>query len=345
MFKKQILTSVLIGITAVSCGGSGGASGESSIFALPEVNKGPVVLSINDLEVHQGFIDLLIELNPRIKPQLDNPLTRRKILNSLVDQQLLFDEAQKRGLDSKTDIQAKILLNRHVVIANALIETELDAAMTKAYEERKSTEFSKIDISLVAALFNPNDEKAKPTDDQKAAALAKIKSMHDKLKSGTEFETVAKDLSDDKLTNKKGGMAGQISVDDKRLARLGLKPVTEAAFKLKKNQFSDPIETPKGYYIVKVNSDLQQVPYEEAKRVLQFEMQNTIKKDLVDNLRKTAKIEFASNSDQGVTSKTPKVDANLQVDSTAKSNLKAKVNIGAPVPKNEDTQKKPDHQH
>lgn len=319
-----------VSLALSSCGSSGPSNSDTSIFESAKAKSGPVILKINTLEIHQGFLDLLVEINPRIKPQLDNPLTRRKILNSLIDQQLLFEESLKRNLNARTDIASKLLLNQHVIVANAVVEDELETAMKKAYEERKKTEFTKISVSLLAAHFNPNDEKAKPTDDQRKAALSKINDMVAKVKGGANFETVAKEQSDDKATNKKGGMAGQISIDDKRFARLGLKPVTEAAFKLKKDEISAPIETAKGYYVVKVTSDLEEVPYEEAKRVLQFELQNTLKKDLIDGLRKNAKIEFLSSEDA---KPVPTAVQNPNSKSSPTSNLKAKVNIGAPVQK------------
>lgn len=298
---KQFIISLSV-MTLIACS----SAPQQSIFDLNEVQKGPVILKINNQEIHQGFLDLLVKLNPRIRMQLSNPLTRKKILNSLVDQQLLFNEALKKGVDKKDDIVAKMLLNKHVIISNALIEDQLDAQMKEEYEKRKKDQFTKLDVSLIGIYFDPKSAKpGKITDEQKKAALKRANAVVSRLKKGDKFEQVAKENSDDKMTKKKGGKAGQIAKNDRRFARLGLQKVTETAFNLKKDKFSAPIETKKGYFIVKVNSDEEVVPFEEAQRALRFELQNKIKKDLVDKLRKTAKIEFIN---KGKTSQAVKTD-------------------------------------
>lgn len=256
---------------------------------------GKTVVSINGTEIHEGLLTLLSELSPRLKTQLDNPLTRKKILNSLVEQELLFQEAMRRGLDKDKDVAIKKLLNEHTIVSNTLLEKALDDAMRKTYEERKESQFTQVAISQIAINFVSEDEAkkgAKPTDEQKQKALEKAKAAKVRLDKGEDFAVVAKEISDDKRTASKGGVAGQVAKDDKRYARLQLKAVSEAAFKLKKDQVSDPIETASGYYIVKVTSDPQVTDFEEAKRVLGFELQATTKDKLLAELKKSAKIEY-----------------------------------------------------
>jgi parvulin-like peptidyl-prolyl isomerase len=275
-----------------------------NIFSIGKVSDGPLVVQVNDIKIHQGLLDTLSELNPRLKSQLANPLTRRKILTSLVEQQLLFQEAVKQGIHNDEDVTIKHLLNKHVIISNSLVEKELNNAMQKEYDSKKDAQFTKVRVSLIAKYFNSpaaKDKKksakaTKPTDAQKKASLASITKIKSRLKKGDDFSKIAKEESDDKSSARKGGDAGQISKIDKRFERRGLQDVVKAAFKLKKDQVSDPIETPKGYYLVKVTSDTNVVKFEDAKRTLGFELQNKIKKTLLEKLKKDAKIVWATDT-------------------------------------------------
>jgi len=294
---KSILISLIL-LTTFAC-----SSGDSSIFDLGKVNKGPVVVKVNDLEVHQGLLDLLSEMNPRVKAQLTNPLTKKKILDSLIDQQLLYQEAVKRGLHNTEDVVIKSLLNKNVIISNALVEKELEDAMKKSYEEKKATQFTKVPVSIIGKHFENKDAKKGPSDKAIQDTLSAVKELKKKIDKGDDFATLAKEHSDDKMTQKKGGVAGQISNDDKRFKRLGLGDLVGAAFKLKKGEVSEPIKTKRGYYIVKVTDEPIVVSFDEAKRVLGFELQSKIKKNLIDGLRNSAKIEFALSGNEKKTEK------------------------------------------
>lgn len=284
--------SFLISLFFFACSG---ASSGGSVFSLAKVNQGDVIVTVNGLQIRQGMLDTLKELNPRIEAQLENPLTRRKILDSLVEQQLLYQEAVKRGIDKSETVTIKSLLNKHVIVSNSLIEQELEETMKKEYEAKKDQEFTNIAISMIGANFKDAKAKVneKVTDEEKKLALDKIKKIKARLDKGEDFATVAKETSDDELTAKKGGDAGEVSKDDKRFKRRGLQAVVEEASKLKKDQISEPVETTKGYYIVKVTSDPKVVPFEDAKKTLGFELQATVKKTLIDGLKKDAKITYA----------------------------------------------------
>lgn len=278
-------------MTLTACSGSQ----DAGIFSLNEANSGKTVVTVNGVDIHEGLLELLSTLSPRLKAQLDNPITRKKVLASLVDQELLFQEAVKRGLDKDKDVRIKKLLNEHTIISNMLLEKELDDAMKKAYEERKESQFTQVSISQIAVNFLPEEQTkkgAKPTDADKAAALAKAQAAKARLDKGDDFAVVAKEVSDDKRTSTKGGVAGQVAKDDKRYARLQLQSVAEQAFKLKKDQTSGPIETPTGYYIIKVTSDPTVTGFEDAKRVLGFELQATVKDKLMADLKKDSKIVY-----------------------------------------------------
>lgn len=67
----------------------------------------------------------------------------------------------------------------------------------------------------------------------------------ERLKKGESFANLAKELSIDKGSAKRGGELGYFG------RGMMVKPFEEAAFKLEKGQISDPIKTEFGYHIIK----------------------------------------------------------------------------------------------
>ena len=67
----------------------------------------------------------------------------------------------------------------------------------------------------------------------------------DRLKNGESFTNLAKELSIDKASAKRGGDLG--------FFRKGMmvKPFEDVAFKLEKDQISEPVKTEFGYHIIK----------------------------------------------------------------------------------------------
>jgi foldase protein PrsA len=67
----------------------------------------------------------------------------------------------------------------------------------------------------------------------------------DRLKNGESFSNIAKELSIDKASGKRGGDLG--------FFRKGMmvKQFEDVAFKLEKGQISEPVKTEFGYHIIK----------------------------------------------------------------------------------------------
>lgn len=96
---------------------------------------------------------------------------------------------------------------------------------------------------------------------------ATAKKVKEELGQGKSFEEVAKQYSEDTGSKEKGGDLGYFT------AGKMVKEFEDAAYKLKKDEVSEPVKSQFGYHIIKVTDIKEQKPFDEVK--------GDIKKDLV----------------------------------------------------------------
>lgn len=81
-------------------------------------------------------------------------------------------------------------------------------------------------------------------------AKAKINQVHKKLKAGGSFEKLAKEFSEDSNSKDKGGLLGDV------VPRTVFPAMSAWLPRLKAGEYSDPIKTPLGYHIMKMEARL-----------------------------------------------------------------------------------------
>ncbi|WP_312501347.1 peptidylprolyl isomerase PrsA [Bacillus luti] len=108
---------------------------------------------------------------------------------------------------------------------------------------------------------------------------ATAKKVKEELGQGKSFEELAKQYSEDTGSKEKGGDLGYFT------ARKMVKEFEDAAFKLKKDEVSEPVKSQFGYHIIKVTDIKEQKPFDEVK--------GDIKKDLVQ--KKAQDAEFMND--------------------------------------------------
>lgn len=265
---------------------------------LSEANTGEEVVKVNDSIIKEGYLTALGKMNPRIEAQLNNPATKDKLVDNLVDQELLFQESIKQGVQNDPAVLEKISLYKKVIVAEGLLEKELDKQALDYYNKNKDAEFVKVKIAHIQINFkdrksiqDKEKKKLPATAEDKAEALKKAKKIISQLKAGESFSSLAQELSDDKPSQKRGGSLGEVSKHDKRMERRGLMPLVTAAFKMKKGEFSQqPIESKKAYHIILVEDEPKALPFEEVKQTIRFQIHKEVRENLLKRLRSEATI-------------------------------------------------------
>lgn len=279
--KKGMLVLIIAGLAlAAACGGT---------------PSGKVLVDINGTKITEGDLKFLGEINPRIQSQIDNPAGQKRILENLVEQELLYDEAVKEGINRDPKVKAKVDLYRRVIIAQSLIEAETDKAAKKYYDEHQD-EFKKLKLSHLMVKFATPDEIKKAKKGEKLLteeqALKKAEEIKARLDKGEAFAKVAEEASDDAATKSRGGDLGLVSKDDKRLEGRGFAPLIAKAMEMKVGEVGGPIKTDKGYHLITVTRGLELEPFDEAKQAILFKVRGDVRNDLLARLKKDSKIVF-----------------------------------------------------
>ena len=225
----------------------------SSITAPPDPNK--VVLTIGPDKMTVAQFEMMLKAFP---PQLQaaaNGPQRHQFVEQYVQLRLAAQEAERRGLDKKAEVQEQMAIQHDNLLAQSLYQELIatvkvtDAEVEKYYNEHKN-EFETCKAHHILIRFKgsqvPAGKDKKELSDEEA--LAKAKEIQKKLEGGADFATVAKAESDDTGSGANGGDLGSFSHGSM------VKPFDDAAFSLPIGKISDPVKTPFGYHIIRVDS-------------------------------------------------------------------------------------------
>lgn len=280
----MLMTAALVALIALAgCGGS--------------ISSGKVLVDINGDEITEGDLNFLGDVNPRLKAQISNPAGQKRILENLVEQELLFQQAVKEGLNRDPKVKAKIDLYRKVIIAQSLVDSEIEKAAKKYYDSNPE-EFKKLKLSHIMVKYaSPEEMKnAKKNPKEKLhseeEALKIANELKAKIDKGEAFDKVASEGSEDVATKSRSGDLGLVSKNDNRLTSRGMGPVVEKAFEMKVGEVAGPIKTSKGYHIITVTRGVEPESFDEAKEALMFKVRGDARNDLMAKLKKESKIAY-----------------------------------------------------
>lgn len=273
--------------------------------ACNSTTPGKELLTINGKTITEGDLEFLGTVNPRIRAQLNNPMGRKQIIDNIIEQELFYQAAAKKGLDHDPQVKAKADLYRRVIVAQSYVEKQLENQAMTYYKEHQS-DFEKLRLSQIliktkpaAALSNPLAKGAKPPAAEghsDAEALSLAQAAKARLDKKEEFATVAKEVSEDAITKASGGELGEVAKNEPRLARRGYEPLVEKAFSMTVGEVSAPIKLEDGYHIIVVTRGIEVEPFESAKQGIMFRQQGEIRNKLLTELKQQAKITYADAS-------------------------------------------------
>lgn len=260
---------------------------------------GKILAEVNGHKITTTDLELLSTINPNIKVQLINSEGKKKILDSYIEQELLYQEAVKRGINRRPDVEDKVVLFRKAIIAQAFLNDLLEMKAKKYYEDHPK-EFDKLRMSQIMIRYsspeaiNEAKKKGKLFIEHKTEneALKTAKLIKTRLDNGEDFATVAIELSEEMVSKPHGGDVGLVSKNDFVYETLGFTPLLEKAFTMKVGEIAGPIKTRSGYHIITVTRGVETQSFAEAKPEIVKKTQLQEKSKLVQQLKAASKIVY-----------------------------------------------------
>jgi peptidyl-prolyl cis-trans isomerase C len=218
------------------------AAPPQSVQPAPSAQSAPV-LSGNDVAVvgrwkitKDEFVDRLKALK-EVVPEYDitNQDAKKLVLEELIKQQLLVEDAEQKGLSNQKDINAAVEEFRRSLIVREVA--------------RKLTENIQVTDEEVKAYYDENKDKLKEPEQWRIREIvvadeATAKDLLVKILGGADFAETAKQSSTGK-TAAQGGDLGFIS-------EVPFPQMANALLALEVGGVSSVFKGPDGYYIVKV---------------------------------------------------------------------------------------------
>ena len=251
-----------------------------------------MVLTIGNEKITEAQFDDMINAIPAQYQAYARGAGKRAFAEQIVQVKVLSQEAEKRKLDQEGKVRDELAFQRQNLLAQAMFlalqqsATVDDAAVQKYYNEHKvDYEVLKARHILIRAKGAPMQAipgKPELTDEE---ALAKAQAIRKRLVGGEDFAAVAKSESDDAGSGAQGGDLGDF--------RKGMMvpPFEEAAFAAKVNEITEPVKTPFGYHLIKVESHVTK-SLAEVRPEIEKKLRPEIARSSVENLRKGATVQM-----------------------------------------------------
>lgn len=206
----------------------------------------------------------------------DSPEGKEELLDILISREVLSQEGKRLGLDKKKEVKERIdELTKEVMISEVVnqIATEklTDAEMKKFYNKNKA-DFKEVRASHILV---KTEEEAKE--------------IKKKLDQGGDFAALAKEKSTDPGSAPRGGDLGFFTKD-----RM-VKAFSDAAFSLKVNEVSKPVQSPFGFHIIKVLEAKEAKNFEELSPAQLQNIRGSMINNEIDQLKEKAKIKVNKN--------------------------------------------------
>ena len=234
-------------------------------------------VKVNGKEIPASRIEALVK--SRIaQGQPDSPELRNAVREHLVAQELVSQEAVKKGLDKQADVAMQIDFMRQEILATAYLREYFRT--NPITEDTLKKEYERIKAQQPAKEYKAHHILVEKEDEAKALIA--------QLKKGASFEKLASEKSKDTTTKVRGGELDWSS------AERYVKPFGEVLPKLKKGQITEaPVQTQYGWHIIRVDEErATKVPtFDEAKAQIQQLVQNQAVQKMVTDLRAKAKVE------------------------------------------------------
>ena len=251
------------------------APAATSAAAAPK-SEGAVVATINGTEIREGDLKMAEEDIGQQLAQVPPDSKRDYLVTYVGDMILLTQAAEAQKIADSNEFKVQLDFMRKKLLMARLLDTEAkaastDAAMRKVYEDATKQMKPEEEVHARHILVETEDE---------------AKAVVEELKNGGDFAEIAKSKSKDPGAAAEGGDLGFFSKDQM------VPEFADAAFKLDKGQLSEPVKSPFGWHVIRVEEKrTRPVPdFEQVKPQLESFVARKAQSEYLAKLREGAKL-------------------------------------------------------
>jgi len=265
-----------------------------------EVSKEDILAKVGTENITRD--DLTDELNKLSYKQRSiyssSPEKLNEFLQTHINEKVLYNEALKRGVKNRDEIQKEIERYEKQLITKTfgkeiLEELELSENDIRMYYDQNKKDFERIQISKIFIRTDPEKDNSGETAQSKAELVS------GRAKAGESFEELALEYSDDTVSKKRGGKVGYINRGEFP------EEIDNKIFELKEGEITKPFEVDGGYLIIKANQEPDHPPYGQVKRVIHSKLINERLLNYINDLWKEWEVQVYKDRLQEITKSEP----------------------------------------
>jgi parvulin-like peptidyl-prolyl isomerase len=211
---------------------------------------------------------------------------RKQFADNVVRIAVLAQEGKRRKLDESSAYRTQSRFEDANILANMTYEdigknAKLDEADVRKYFEAHKTEFEQVRARhiLIRVQGSPAAVRPGQKDLTEAEALAKAQDLRKRIQAGEDFAQLARQESDDTGSGAKGGDLGFF-----RHGQM-VPSFEEAAFAMQPGDLSEPVKTPLGYHVIKVEAK-ESKSFEDVRPELERRMRPEQAQKTLEELQK-----------------------------------------------------------
>ncbi|MFZ4126012.1 MAG: peptidylprolyl isomerase [Rickettsiales bacterium] len=207
-----------------------------------------------------------------------NESVRQNVLRGIITEKLVMQEALKQNIDKNDAVLKEIKAAKNKIILRHFLDSKTEGMVS---EDAVKADYER----LVRSLADQKEIRARHI---LVASEKEAKELAEKIEDGESFEKMAKEFSKDPGTAKQGGDLGYFTQDKM------IKEFAEAAFDLDVGEVSDPVKSPFGWHLIKLEDKRPvTIPtYNEAKDAIKMRLQEAKLNSYMQQLLKASDITY-----------------------------------------------------
>jgi peptidyl-prolyl cis-trans isomerase C len=233
-------------------------------------------VTVNGVVIPKSRVEAIVKAQEG-QGQKDSPELRSAIIDRLITNEIIAQEATRKGLAKSAEVQAQLELVRQNVLLNAYRQEYLKT--NQVPEAALRAEYEKIKAQVGDKEYKARHIVVDKEEDAKAIVA--------NLKKGQKFEELAKQSKDPGSKDKGGDL-------DWNAPAAYVKPFSDALTKLEKGKYTEvPIQTQFGWHVIQLD-DVRPTKfpaYEDVKPQITERLQAQALEKNITDLRAKAKID------------------------------------------------------